>query len=153
MFQVLKFLQSHIGEKGLMILVGLMLITSASAFLIYTITADIRRKRFKLSRTLAVAISLFIILVLAWQIENFAERIHIAEYVILGWFAVRDLIKLNKKIKVAISACIFCAVVGLIDEIFQGILPYRYFDLNDIVSNTLGGIWGTVLYLITSEGR
>ena len=153
MFQVFKFVQTHIGKKGLVILVGLLLAIPTLAFLIYTILDNIKRKSFSLPKTLVIAIVLIMILVLAWQIENFAERIHIVEYAILGWFAARDLIKVNKKIKGAILACVFCAAVGLTDEIFQWILPYRYFDLNDIVFNALGGAWGGVLYLITTEGR
>lgn len=151
MFQVFKFAQTHIGRRGMMILMGLTLASSALGFLIYTVTASIKRKRFNLPRTLVVVIVLIMILVLSWQIKNFAERFHIIEFVILGWLATRDLAKTETKIKSAILASIFCAAVGILDELFQWILPYRFFDLNDIISNTLGGGWGAVLYLITGE--
>lgn len=153
MFQLLEFLRTHIGQQGLKILVGLGLTISASAFWIYAILVNIKRRSFSLPGTLVIAMVLTMIMVLAWQIQNFAERIHIVEYAILGWFAAGDLVKVNKKTRGAISACLFCAAVGLMDEIFQWILPQRYFDLNDIIFNTLGGVWGTILYLITTEGR
>lgn len=151
MLQVFNFIRAYIGKKGLVILVGLILVISALAFFIYSTINSIIRKKYNLPKTLVVAIVLYMMLALAWQIENFAERIHIAEFAILGWFAARDLTKANKKVKGAIWACVFCAVVGLTDEIFQLVIPNRFFDLNDIVSNTLGGVWGTVLYMITHK--
>ena len=107
------------------------------------------KKRTIFLNILLFGIVLTIGMVLAWQIKIPEERIHILEYAILGWFAGRDLIKTNKKIKGAILACIFCTIVGILDEIFQAILPYRVYDLRDIVFNSLGGAWGLILYLLS----
>ena len=76
------------------------------------------------------------------------EQIHIFEYAVLGWFATRDLIKVNKKIKGIILACLFTIIVGILDEAFQAVLPYRYYEIRDIVFNILGGTWGIILYLL-----
>lgn len=107
------------------------------------------KKRTIFLNILLFGIVLTIGMVLAWQIKIPEEKIHILEYAILGWFAGRDLIKTNKKIKGAILACIFCTIVGILDEIFQAILPYRVYDLRDIVFNSLGGAWGVILYLLS----
>lgn len=153
MLQLMRFLQGHIGRDGLIILVGLMLVVPGLAFLIYTIIDGIKGKTFDPGKVFVQAVVLSMIVVLAWQIENYAERIHVAEFVLLGWFAGRDMIKTGKGARGVILACAFCAGVGLLDEIFQAILPHRFFDLNDIISNTLGGGWGTVLYIITKERK
>lgn len=149
----MRFLQHHIGRNGLITLVGLMLVIPGLVFLTYAVIDGIRGKSFDPAKFFVQVMVLSMIIVLAWQITNYAERIHIAEFVVLGWFAARDMIKTKKGARGAVLACLFCAGVGLLDEIFQAILPYRFFDLNDIISNTLGGGWGTVLYLTTSERK
>lgn len=153
MLQVFNFIRARIGETGLVILVGLILVTSALCFFVRLIINSVRRKRFNLLKALVAASALVMILTLAWQIENFAERIHVAQFVVLGWFAARDLTKQDKKVKGTILACLFCVVVGIVDEIFQAVLPYRFFDLNDIVANSAGGCWGMALFLITRNNR
>ncbi len=119
-------------------------VISALSFLIFII-----RKSSNFIKIIAFITVLTIGIVLAWQIKIAIEKIHILEYGILGWFAGRDLIKTNKKIKGAILACIFCTIVGILDEIFQAILPYRVCEIRDVMLNTLGGAWGLVLYLLS----
>ena len=70
------------------------------------------------------------------------------EYGVLGWLAGKDLISKQKMLRGIILTCIFIAFIGILDEGFQAILPYRVFDLRDIGFNILGGVWGTVLYLL-----
>ena len=145
MSQLLDFIRAHIGEFSLTILIGLILIGTGLAFLIFTI-----RENPDLIRVSATILILIVGLVLAWQIRLLAERIHILEYGILGWFAGRDLIKREKRVRGIILAGIFSALIGVFDEAFQAILPYRFFDLRDIGFNTLGGVWGVILYLLGS---
>ncbi len=123
-------------------MLGAIFVISALSFLIFII-----RKGSNFTKIIAFIAVLTIGIVLAWQIKIAIEKIHILEYGILGWFAGRDLIKTNKKIKGAILACIFCTIVGILDEIFQAILPYRVYEIRDIMLNTLGGAWGLILYL------
>ncbi len=144
MRQVMSFIKAHTGERGFIVLMGLTLVILGLAFLIFVI-----RKSSDFIKTSMFIMILITGLALAWQIKIPQERIHIFEYAILGWFALRDLIKTNKKLKGAILACIFAAVVGILDETFQWILPYRVFDLRDIAFNVLGGVWGVVLYFLS----
>jgi len=101
-----------------------------------------------------VRISIFTIVLiaglwLAWQLKIPEEKIHILEFAVLGWFASRDLIITNKKAKGIVLALLFTITIGVLDEIFQGILPYRYFQWCDIAFNSTGGLWGVVLYLLS----
>jgi VanZ family protein len=86
--------------------------------------------------------------IFVWQMKIPIERIHILEYGILGWFAGRDLVGKEKKIWGILLALIFVGLIGVLDEVFQAILPYRYFDLRDVGFNELGGVWGVVMYLL-----
>ncbi len=144
MRQLMDFTKLYTGEKGFIILIGLISLIAGLTFLIWTL-----RAKPGLIRTLEIIAILAIGLSFAWQIKIVVERIHLLEYGVLGWFVSRDLIRgQSKKLKGIILACLFATVVGIIDEAFQAILPYRFFDLRDILFNSLGGIWGIVLYLI-----
>jgi hypothetical protein len=143
MRQLMDFLEIRIGEVGLIIVIGLILAGSGLAFLVFTI-----RNNPGLVRTLAISVMLISGLAFAWQLKIPVERIHILEYGILGWFAGRDLVKKEKKIWGILLALIFVAFFGVLDEAFQAILPYRFFDLRDIGFNELGGVCGIVLYLL-----
>ena len=138
----MELVKAHIGEAGFIILIGLILASTGLAFLIFTI-----RNHAGWVKTCVLILILIAGLALAWQMRIPVERIHILEYGVLGWFAGRDLIIKNRKIRGVILVCILVAVVGILDEAFQAILPYRYFDLRDIGFNSLGGAWGVILYL------
>jgi VanZ family protein len=85
---------------------------------------------------------------LTWQLKIPEEKVHILEYAILGWFASRDLIKADRKLKGFIIVLFFTFMVGVFDELFQKILPYRFFQWSDIELNSLGGIWGISLFTL-----
>ncbi len=80
------------------------------------------------------------------QLELAVEKIHILEYAFLGWLALGDTTRKYPKTKGFLIAVIFCAVTGYIDELFQGVLPYRFYDNRDIVLNVLGALEGIALY-------
>lgn len=143
MRQVLEFIQSYIGGGGVKILLALIMIAASLAFLIF-----VMKKRVHAIKTPTLILLIILGLILAWQVKYPAEKVHILEYGLLGWLATKDLIKVNGKSKAIISAAIFCIVVGIIDEAFQAVLPYRFYDIRDIIFNGLGGIWGIVLYLL-----
>ncbi len=140
--QLTDFLKTHIGETGFIILIGLIMAGAGLAFLIFII-----RNNLGLVKALATVLISILGLALAWQMRIPVERIHILEYGILGWFAGRDLIEKNRKIRGIILACLFATIMGVLDEAFQAILPYRFWELRDIGFNSLGAAWGAVLYL------
>jgi len=139
----MDFIRSGIGERGFIILIWLILAVSGLVFLICTII-----NYPGLIRVLIVVLLLIVGLLFIWCIKIPEEKIHILEYGFLGWLAARDLIAKDRKIKGVILACALTLLFGVLDEVFQAALPYRYFDLRDIGLNSLGGIWGIVLYLL-----
>lgn len=142
--QLSDFIKANIGERGFLILVGIIIVVTGLSVFIFII-----RGRPKFIRILLFAMALIIGIVLTWRIKIPVEKLHILEYAALGWIAGRDLIKRNKKIKGIILAYVICIVVGTLEELFQKLLPYRYFELPDILLNNLGGAWGVTLYLLS----
>lgn len=95
----------------------------------------------------------------------FTEKIHVLEYGILGYLAFRDLSilrqgswltlifvkrsKKNKKIfKNILLAIFFISLIGILDETFQGFLPYRVGEIRDVVTNVVSGLLGIFQYFI-----
>lgn len=141
--QVSDFIKAQIGEKGFLILVGIIFVIFGLSLLVFVI-----RNRPKLINILLFNILLILGMFLAWRIKIPVEKMHVIEYAVLGWVAGLDLVKRDRNIKSIVFAFMICITVGILDELFQKMLPYRYFDLRDIVFNSLGGTWGVILYLL-----
>lgn len=144
MRQVVEFFQKHVGVEWTAALMGLLMIIACLFFLIL-----VTKKQIHAIRTPALTIVVIAGLILAWQAEYPAEKIHILEFGALGWLSARDLVGLNRKKRGIVLGCLFCIAVGILDELFQAVLPYRVFDVRDILFNGLGGVWGVILYLLT----
>jgi len=142
--QVMDFVRAVVGEGGFLILIGGVGVIFLVSFLILIIGK--RPSFLKLLIFIAVLITG---LWLAWQIKIPEEKIHLLEFAVLGWLSSRDLIKPNRKVKGIIFALAFTITIGVLDEVFQGILPYRYFQWRDIAFNSAGGFLGIGLYLLS----
>ncbi|MDB4349372.1 VanZ family protein [Omnitrophica bacterium] len=147
MLQVTEFARTYLSERTFGILTIILLIIPISAFAAFIIF----RKRLPLSRVLVISALLIMALLLAMHLEYPVEKIHILEFIILGWFVTRDSIKANSMISGILLACIFSLAAGALDEAFQIILPYRVFDWRDISLNAFGGLEGVVLYLLSEK--
>jgi len=82
-----------------------------------------------------------------------AERIHFIEYGLLSFFLYRYFRHSIKGYPRYGATLLGAMVVGVLDELLQGLLPNRFYDLQDIGINLLSsglglGIYGTFL---TSE--
>lgn len=81
------------------------------------------------------------------------ERIHLAQFGALGILACCSYRDDNEIIGFWLALpFLFVFLVGVADEIFQYFLPDRVGDLRDVIINTLGGIWGIILYLGAVRG-
>ena len=128
--QVMDFVKAVVGEGGFILLIGAV----GAVFLVSFLILIIRK------RPSFLKLPIFIVVLIAgmwlvWQLKIPEEKIHLLEFAVLGWFASRDLIKTDKKVKGIIFVLTFTLMVGVLDEVFQGILPYRYFQWCDIVFN------------------
>lgn len=84
-----------------------------------------------------------------WQ-PFFSEKTHVLTYGLLGYLATNDLTDARSKprFKYMAQALIFVSLVSALDEIFQGILPYRYAELKDFITNIMSGVLGIALLFI-----
>lgn len=70
------------------------------------------------------------------------ERIHFIQYGLLGWMVWGAVKGTKHKFIIAI---LYIVGIGVLDEIIQGILPTRVYELRDIYMNIFGGSLGMVL--------
>lgn len=79
--------------------------------------------------------------------KNPGEKIHLAEYGLLGvllYNALKiDFDRFNPKLY--LYGSLICFLAGAFDEIIQGLLPNRYFTWHDIFVNCLSGIIALLL--------
>ena len=79
------------------------------------------------------------------------EKIHLIEYGVLGWLSARDIRRFRKRWWTVAFAYGFCLMVAIIDELFQKILPYRFFDFRDIVLNGIGAFSGICAWWLNKK--
>ena len=146
MRQIMNFVKIYTGELGSIFFINLLIVVPVFIFLLFLL-----KKTPSLIKTSLISLTLIAGAVFALRMRIPAEKVHILEYGILGWLAMRDLQRPDNVLKTALLAVLFCIFVGSLDEIFQWVLPYRYFDLRDIGFNGLGGAWGVLLYILAND--
>jgi len=146
MRQVVGFLRGVLKDQLFYSALGSFFILLGVIFFLYIFIVKLKGS---LTKGLIIGLIFLGVGVLLWQIKIMEERIHIIEFAVLGWLAAADF-RASKNIKRAFSACAICVLIGTLDELFQLILPYRVFDLRDILFNSTGAITGIILYVISS---
>jgi VanZ family protein len=75
------------------------------------------------------------------------EQFHFLEYGLVGVFFARALSQhWANRIGVFAGAVLLASLAGGIDEIIQGFLPNRHFDVHDIVLNATSAFLGLAIY-------
>lgn len=77
------------------------------------------------------------------------EKMHVLEYGILAWLAMRDLTEGKRNLtKSGFLAFVFIFIVACLDEGFQKLLPWRVCDIRDVLTNAISGMLGISLFLL-----
>jgi hypothetical protein len=93
------------------------------------------------------------------RVPNPYELTHLPEYAIMSVLILHAIKELEGKRREKVSekrvyfqSAVITGILGSVDELFQGVLPMRYFAWYDIFLNMLGGILGlTIFWGITRE--
>jgi len=81
------------------------------------------------------------------------EKIHFIEYGILAYLIYRA-VRLDKPDFTAYGiAFLLCSILGWIDEGIQHILPNRYYQIEDVILNSVSGILGLLLVYVFQRNR
>ncbi len=87
---------------------------------------------------------------LAYSMDITEERVHVIKFGILGFLFARDFSNIHptNRFLLATLAGFF---VGVIDETFQWILPYRVGDVRDVVFDTGSTALGALVFLTSKK--
>ncbi len=145
MVQVWERWESIFGINTLGLFLSPMCLATALAILYKNIKSEFNIKRIGL--ICAICIWGFIF---AWRQPYFSEKAHVLEFAVLGWLATRDLTKQSKHLlKDALIAFVFVTIIGVLEEIYQKFLPWRVCDVRDMITDSLGGMLGVILFLLS----
>jgi len=127
------------GHHLLRIVVG-----AASALLILYLIIDLRW-RLRIVDWRAYAFLSVIggaALLLAQGVTSVEEKIHFLEFTLLAFFFFKAVKFSQKGARLYGISLLLTTLVGWIDEIWQGILPQRVYDVRDVFFNACGGMIG-----------
>jgi hypothetical protein len=130
------------GRPVLTNLLGIIFLALASALIYKSVYLKIGVLRCLLLMAACIAAFSF-----AWKQPYMAEKTHILEYGLFAWLTMRDLVKTKTPIiKSLLIAFVFTALVGILDEGFQKLLPWRVCEIRDMVTNAISGALGIAVF-------
>lgn len=146
MQQVWTTWKAIFGVKLLILFFVILCLAAISAILYQNIKFEFNIKRLVLICTICIWGFIF-----AWRQPYLSEKTHVLEFGLLGWLAMRDLTKQGKDLlKDGLLAFIFAAVIGYLGEGIQKFLPWRVFEVRDIITNVFSAILGVILFIISA---
>lgn len=151
MLQVNLWLTATVGDPLLYRSFWVASAAVVAAFVCYAVLA-----RIGFLRALLVAAVFVAAYLLGESQRYFAEKTHILTYGLLGYLAARDMAGASgARMGWAGSAVAlaYVAIVSALDEGFQRLLPYRFGELGDFMTNVLSGALGLGLFAAASKRR
>ncbi len=106
-------------------------------------------RRVSLARSVAFIGIIFLAFAFVMQMELPEERIHLLQYGFLGYICASAVFLNLKGIGGFASVAAIGLVIGLGDELIQGVFPSRVFDWRDVAFNFAGVLLGSVIFQIT----
>jgi hypothetical protein len=82
---------------------------------------------------------------LLWLRTERLERAHLPEYSVVAWLGWRALVPTLGDGPVGyVAAAVLASAVGWVEEVLQGFVPGRVYDLRDVGANALAAVVGMV---------
>ncbi len=131
------WIRDRLGEQALRLGLSALLLALTAGLAVRLIRRREHSDLLRLAWLAGLALAAF---GLMWRLEVAAEPAHLALYGILGWLAFRALAVRHRDAGVYLAAAALTAIVGTLDEVFQWLLPSRFWDLGDVGLNVSAGV-------------
>ena len=141
---VARWIRDWFTERGKLDLLGQVPIAILAAGLAAGLWWLVVRRRERRPSTyvyLALIVAAYAV-VLVRLAEFAVERLHLIEYGLVAYFAVRCTRHTLERRWAYGVALLIVVNVGYVDEVIQYFLPLRYYDPRDVVTNALSGLLG-----------
>ena len=81
-----------------------------------------------------------------WKLSRLpVEQVHLLEYGLIGILSHRAVRHHTPEPGCTLLAVLVTLNIGLLDELVQGILPSRFYDTKDVLTNAAGGLLGVLM--------
>jgi len=140
------------GPGGWLLGPGLPILAVAGALIV--MVALRRRRAPAWAYGLLAACAVSYVVAFSWLRAQHLERTHLLEYGVAAWLSWRAIGPLVPGPVAGYgAAAALAAAIGYGDELVQGILPGRYYDLRDVAMNALGALLGVLVLAAARSGR
>ncbi len=133
------WLEQMLGGSGLSGVIWFALLAA-----VVIVISSILRSQLR-TRLVPLACILIIGVLVAKNIENPVERVHLLKYGVLGWLAASDTSRGSIQASILLSVTLG-VVVSTIDEVLQSVLPQRIGDTRDVVFGAIGSFLGAAFH-------
>ena len=114
----------------------------------YLVLRNASRSKSGIYKLLSLGILCVSGFIFAWRQPYVTEKVHILEYGLLAWLAMRDFWRQDRNVlKTSLYAFILVLITSCLDEGFQKLLPWRVFEVRDIITNLVSGILGISVFI------
>jgi len=146
----LRFLRTAPGSWFLGPGLAFVIVAGAAALLL-----ALRRRRAPARAYAALAVAATgYALAFTWLSAQRLERTHLPEYGMAAWLAWRAVAPLVPGPLAGYAAgAALAAAIGYGDELLQGIVPGRYYDIRDVAMNALGAVLAVIVIAAAGMGE
>lgn len=137
---LLNLLKGQLGPSFTLWVNGVLIMAGVALFTFFWIHRTLNRRQWMILLTVCLAVAFIV-----GRMPIPEERIHLLEYAGLGYLIVCALQTRLQNILLYNRGLGLVFLIGIGDELIQGILPSRIFDFRDIFFNAIGGIMGTII--------
>lgn len=145
-----EYFQDIFGAPTLSIATIIAFAVSGVLILLYVALYEKQRR---LSAYIALVVIAGIYAFFLTEVKSPVERVHFLEYGVLGLLVYRAISTDVKNRYVYLWSALVVFGFGFIDEVIQGILPKRYYDVRDIMMNGAGGVLALALIGFVGKRR
>lgn len=129
---IVRTITNFLRDRGVLRISVVVAFVLAAAFVIWLIFRDRRHRTIRFASMLLGVACVYALVILPMKSPE--EKIHFIEY---GGVAALAYAVWPRRY---VWCAIFVAAAGWIDEIIQGLLPSRYYDLRDVAFNAAAGL-------------
>ncbi len=119
------------------------------------VLAVVVKNKIKKKSTLLFLISIFLVYIISFKwIDYPEEKIHLFEYGFLAFLLYKSFSFNNKeKFLPYLFSFVISSLIGLGDELIQGVLPTRYYQTSDVILNSVSAGLGLLFVYIFKRDK
>lgn len=146
MFPVVKYIVQHYGTTPVMVLPILITVTVLVVIFSLLLKARLKQERQVRVSLILLGIAICLIALAVPDQQAPVKRIHVIEYMVLSCLIRYTMSVRLQGTALLVFSVLFTSLLGVHDELLQGLHPLRTYGIRDIVVNALGSVGGGLIW-------